>query len=67
MSYPGRSRGRISTSGFIYQLLRRECRSKKVYHEKSAEVIVLIEILGRTEQFIVFKYTKIMLIINQNK
>lgn len=41
--------------------------SKKVYHEKSAEVIVLLEIVGRTEQFTVFKYTKIMLIMSQNK
>lgn len=43
--------------------------SKKVYHECSAwgEVIVLLEIVGRTEQFTVFKYTKIMLIMSQNK
>ena len=40
MSYHGRPHGRISTNGLIYQLLKRDGRSKKVYHEESAEVIV---------------------------
>ena len=67
MSYPGRSHGRISTSGFIYQLLKREGRSKKVYHEKSAEVIVLGNWEG-LNNLQVFKYTKIIQVnIRMNK
>ncbi len=63
MSYPGRSCKRISTCGLIHQVLR------------SVEKGLLQEVsrghstrkLGRTEQFIVFKYAKIMLIKCQNK
>ena len=63
MSYPGRSHERISTSGLIHQLLRtvEKGLSREVSRGHSTRK------LGRTEQFIVFKYTKITLIENQNK
>lgn len=63
MSYHGRSYERISTSDLIYQLLRsvEKGLSWEVSRGHSTRK------LGRTEQFKVFKYTKIMLIKNQNK
>ena len=59
MSYPGRS----------CEQLRRTLERKLVEKGLSQEVSRghSTRKLGRTEQFIVFKYTKIMLIINQNK
>ena len=63
MSYPGRSHGRISTSDLIYQLLRREISVEKGLLQEVSRGHST-SYLGRTEQFIVFKYAKITLIIN---
>ena len=62
MSYRGRSCKRISTSGLIHQLLRSVEKGllQEVSRGRSTRK------LERTEQFIVFKYTKIMLINNQH-
>lgn len=63
MSYPGRSHERVSTSVLIQQSLRsvEKGLSWEVSRGHSTS-----QWLGRTEQFVVFKYTKIMLVINQN-
>ena len=74
MSYHGRSHGHGNKGND--EEYKKNTWSKKVNHEKSAEVIVGMETspnkkkgkshkYQRTEQFIVFKYAKIMLITNQ--
>ena len=60
MPYPGRSR----------EQLRRTLLRKLVEKGLSREVSrghSTIRKIGRTEQFTMFKYTKIMLTMNQNK
>ena len=63
MSYRGRSHGNYQGNDEEY---KKSNGRKKVNYEKSAEVVVLVK-LGRTEQFIVSKYTEITLVINQNE
>ena len=62
MSYYGRSCKRLITSGLIYQLLRSGISVEKGLLQEVSRCHST-NYLGRTEQFIVFKYTKIMLII----
>ena len=62
MSYYGRSCERLITSGLIYQLLRSGISVEKGLLQEVSRCHST-NYLGRIEQFIVFKYTKIMLII----
>ena len=63
MSYHGRSCKRLSISSLIRQLLMSFEKGllQEVSRGRSTSKT------GRAEQFIVFKYTKITLIISQNK
>lgn len=60
MSYHGRFNKRISISDLIYQLLRLVEKGLSWEVSRGHSTIKL----GRTEQFIIFKYTKITLIIS---